>query len=91
MPLASNAEVVSLLRSRGAPATCYVLSCTEVIDGKVLPLDEAISATESGGWGTIICCVPGRLAYYYDECGARRMLLERPSVEPVAAPDRPRD
>ena len=30
-----------------------------------------------GGWGTIVSCLPGRLAYYYDEEGARRMLLER--------------
>lgn len=73
----SNTDMAALLRARGAPKTCYVLSCTDDIDGQVLPLDEAISAAESGGWGTIISCIPGRLAYYYDECGARRMLLQR--------------
>jgi hypothetical protein len=77
--LPSNADVVGVLRSRGAPATCYVLSCTAEIDGQVMALDEAVSAAELAGWGTIISCIPGRLAYYYDECGARRMLLERPS------------
>jgi hypothetical protein len=78
--LPSNTDVVALLRSRGAPGTCYVLSCTEAISGRVLPLAEAVSGAASGGWGTIISCIPGRLAYYYDECGERRMLLERPAT-----------
>jgi hypothetical protein len=75
--LPSNADIIALLRAHGAPATCYVLSCTDDIDRRTLPLEEAISAAELGGWGTIVGCVPGRLAYYYDECGARRMLLVR--------------
>jgi hypothetical protein len=75
--LPSNANVVALLRSHGAKGTCYVLSCTKDLDGKTLPVDEAVSAASLGGWGTIISCIPGRLAYYYDECGERRMLLER--------------
>ena len=60
--LPSNANVVELLRSRGAPATCYVLSNTNAIDGQVLALEDAVSATELGGWGTIISCIPERLA-----------------------------
>lgn len=76
-PLPSNADVVALLRSRGAPAMCYVLSCTKEIDGQTLPLSEAASAVELGGWGTIISCIKGQLGYYYDELGERRMLLER--------------
>ncbi len=75
LPPAAN--VLELLRSRGAPTTCYVLSDTKEIDGRELPLDEALSATELAGWGTIISCISGRLAFYYDERGARRMLLER--------------
>jgi hypothetical protein len=76
-PLASNADVAAELRRRGAPDTCYVISNTAGIDGRELPLEEAIEEATMGGWGTIICCIPGRLAYYYDECGERRMLLER--------------
>jgi hypothetical protein len=56
----------------------YVRSCTtDGIDGSVLPPNEAVSAAALGGWGTILSCIPGGLAYYYDECGARRMLLDR--------------
>src|SRR5262249_7376919 len=48
--LPSNADVVPLLRLRGAPPTCYVLSCTNEIDGQVMKLEEAVSAAELGGW-----------------------------------------
>lgn len=75
--LPSNTDVVALLRSRGAPDRCYVLSATQEIDGQTLPLDEAVWAAELGGWGAIFSCIPGQLGYYYDECGERRMLLER--------------
>lgn len=76
--LPSNTDVVALLRSRGAPDACYVLSCTKEIDGQTLPLDEAVWAAEMGGWGTILSCIVGQLGYYYDEGGTqRRMLLER--------------
>jgi hypothetical protein len=77
--LPSNSDVVAFLRSRGAPKMCYVLSCTADIDGQTMALGDAVLAAEHGGWGTIISCVPGRLGYYYDECGARRFLLERPA------------
>src|SRR5882724_5043538 len=64
----SNTDIAAELRRRGAPDACYVISATEEIDGKSLSLEEAIKAAEIGGWGTIISCLPGRLAYYYDEC-----------------------
>src|SRR4051812_44876590 len=73
--LPSNADVVTLLRSRGAPPTCYVVSCVAAIDGCELPLAEAIEQAAMEGWGTLIGCIPGRLGYYYDECGERRFLL----------------
>lgn len=77
--VASAAEVVGLLRSCGAPATCYVLSAADELDGRELSLEQAVAEAERAGWGTIISCIPGRLAYYYDECGGRRLLLERTS------------
>jgi hypothetical protein len=44
-----------------------------------MPQVEALNAAEVGGWGTLISCAPGRLAYFHDECGVRRLLLERPA------------
>jgi hypothetical protein len=76
-PLPSNANVVAVLRSHGAPESCYVVSDIPAIDGQELPLVDAIDQVESSMFGTLIGCIPGRLAYYYDECGARRWLLQR--------------
>jgi hypothetical protein len=78
-PLAAGVSVASLLKARGAPATCYVLSAKWELDGREMPLVEALNAAEVGGWGTLISCIPGRLAYFYDECGERRLVLERPA------------
>jgi hypothetical protein len=81
-PLGSITEAMSELQSRGAPAVCHVISDIAAIDGQDLPLRAAIERAELEGWGTLICCVPGRLAYYIDEAGSqRRLLLERKDVE----------
>jgi hypothetical protein len=71
-----NTEIAAVLRQKGSPASVYVLACACPADGKMLPLLEAIDATTAAGWGTIISCIPGELAYYYDEEGERRAILE---------------
>ena len=77
-PLPSSADIVAVPRSRGAPASCYVTSDIATIDGRELPLSEVIAEAESGGFDTLVSCIPGRLGYYFDESGSRRLLLERP-------------
>jgi hypothetical protein len=47
------------------------------IDGSEMPLGDAVNAAEHGYWGTIIGCIPGKLAYYRGERGGRRLLLEK--------------
>jgi hypothetical protein len=82
-PVASNVDMVALLRSKGASSTCYVVSDVAAIDGQKLPLAEAVAAAELAGWGTLISCIPGRLGCYVDEAGSRRrLLLVRPEAEP---------
>ncbi len=78
--LPSSVDLVATLRSRGAPARCHVVSDFEAIDGRQLPLAEAIAQAEWAQWGTLLSCLHGRLAYYFDESGARRLLLERPGA-----------
>lgn len=75
--LPSNANIEDLLIARNAPDTCYVLSANDDIDGREMNLCDAIEQARLGGWGTLIGCIPNRLAYYYDECGERQMILER--------------
>jgi hypothetical protein len=71
----SSADVAKLLRSCGAPPTCHVISDHKPIDGQEMQLDEAVL---DGAWsGTLLCCIPGRLAYYMGEGGEQRILLRR--------------
>jgi hypothetical protein len=71
----SSADAVSLLRDRGAPDVCRVISDCRETDGREMPLADAVEQAEFVGWGTIFCCIPGRLAYFLDEAGSKRRLL----------------
>ena len=70
-------EIADQLQRKGCPAYVYVLGSVDSVDGKTLPLLEAMSEIEAAGFGAIVSCIPGRLAYYYDELGERRAILER--------------
>jgi hypothetical protein len=70
-------RLAALLRSRGAPADCYLLAEDAALDGLVLPLEEALAAVVGRGMGAFVSCVPGRLAYYEGEDAGERYLLER--------------
>lgn len=71
------AEIASLLRSHGAPPMCYVLSEESGIDGRELPLEQALDRVVGLGMGTFFSCVPGRLAYFEGEEPRERYILER--------------
>lgn len=75
--LPSSTNIVELLRSRGAPKSCHVISSVAKLDGREMALQDAIDETEANMSGTIIGCIPGKLAYYYGESGEQRLLLER--------------
>ncbi len=77
--LPSNADVVKILKEEGSPEHVYVISDSKDIDGKMIPLADAVHGASMAGWGTIISCVPGKLAYYYDEVGERRGILKKSS------------
>lgn len=75
--ISAKADVVALLRARGAPEECHIVSDIRELDGKEMPLEEAIEEVVAGEADTLIACVDGRLAYYYGEQGEQRVLLER--------------
>lgn len=76
--LPSNADIITELKKKGAPATCSIISNSTRLDGTKMPLEEAIKGVKEDGWGSIVICIPGRLGYYYGESGERRGLLTRP-------------
>jgi hypothetical protein len=70
-----TANILLLLKAKGAPDTCYAISEDDDLDGKEIPLGQALKTIVGSGIGTFLSCLPGRLAYFEDEdC---RWILER--------------
>lgn len=61
------------LRSMGAPDVCWVFG--NYVDGQEMTLEEALDAVIGVHSGTIISCVPGKLAFFED--GDERVILRR--------------
>lgn len=68
-------NIYRLLKSKGAGPTCWAMSEDSVIDGTELDLREALEHVRGRQIGTILSCVPGRLAYFESEDEA--LLLAR--------------
>ena len=68
--------VADLLSHRGAPRTCYVISEDRALDGATMELTVALNAVYGRGMGTIVSCVPGKLAYYEGEYADESCILE---------------
>jgi hypothetical protein len=64
IPRGSSVELDRTLRARGAGSHAYVIGSDR--DACELPLEEAIDSALAG-WGTIVSCIPGRLALYLQE------------------------
>jgi hypothetical protein len=73
----SASGIASLLQKRGAPAECYLISEDLALDGKSMPLSDALQKVVAYGMGTLVSCIPGRLGYYEGEARGDRCLLER--------------
>ncbi len=61
------AHISRLLKSKGARHTCWVISENSKLDGRELELDRALGNVIGQGMGTILSCVPGRLAFFEGE------------------------
>jgi hypothetical protein len=55
------------LTKLGAKETCHVISSYDDVDGKQLPLEEAIQATLGRGFPSVLICVADSLAYFEAE------------------------
>ncbi len=65
------------LRRRGAGDECYVMSVDRDLDGVTGLLAEVIERVFACAEGTIVSCVPGRLAYYEGKGRKNRFILDR--------------
>jgi hypothetical protein len=73
----TSTAVFALLRAKGAPLDCVLLAEDATLDGRRMPLDEALNAVIGRGMGAFVSCSPGRLAYYEGEDPGERYILER--------------
>lgn len=71
------AEIVALLRRKGAGRTVWVISQNARIDGREMPLEDAMEEAWGGQYGTILSCISGKLAWFRDEEMHSERLLER--------------
>lgn len=70
--------IASLLVRRGAVPLCHVISTDPEIDGREVPLAEALGRLVGFGHGSFVSCVPGRLGYFEGEGPGDRCILARP-------------
>lgn len=70
-------QIATQLRDYGAPNYCWVISHDRSLDARELPLDDALSAIVCSFNGTIVSCLPGRLAFYEGEWHKDRYILRR--------------
>lgn len=71
-------EVINkILRQKGAPEICYVMSTNSDIDHKEMPLREALSKVVGSSESTLVSCIAGELGYFENEDLRQRYILER--------------
>jgi hypothetical protein len=75
--------IYQALRNMGAPRDCYVLSENDRDDAKRMDLLEALVGSVGYGSGSVISCIPGRLAFYEAEGPGVRYILKRDSEAEV--------
>jgi hypothetical protein len=70
-------ELEKLLKAKGAGSTCHVIANGLKVDGRDLPLSEALNEICMHPLGAVLSCLPGRLAYYKPESPLPGVILER--------------
>jgi hypothetical protein len=71
------AAIEKLLKQKGAPDLCHVMSSNPEIDEQDMLLRKALEETVGQTMGTLISCVPGKLAYFEFEDAGERYILQR--------------
>ena len=69
--------IEKLLKQKGASDICHVMSSKPEIDEQDMPLRKALEETVGQTMGTLISCVPGKLAYFEFEDAGERYILQR--------------
>lgn len=77
-PIRQNSkDIEAMLRSLGAPNKCFVISEADEIDASEADLRGALDMIIGHGFGTILSCLHGYLAFYESEESGERFILRR--------------
>jgi hypothetical protein len=66
-------NIADMLRAMGAPETCHVIGGEH--DGNDMELLTALKQIVGYGTGTVLSCIPGKLAYFEGEIRERFLLV----------------
>jgi hypothetical protein len=66
-------NIAGVLRAMGAPETCHFIGGEH--DGKDMELLTALQQVVGYGTGTVLSCIPGKLAYFEGEIRERFFLV----------------
>ncbi len=66
-PNSSSSDICQILRKEGAGKNCYLLSYFEELDGRRMPLSQALDDCVGIGMPSIVICSPEKLAYFEAE------------------------
>lgn len=76
-PIAAGADLLALLRGKGAPARCRVVADSCALDGQDVALDRALADLDGCSFGHLLLCIPDRLALLRPEVPGECVLIER--------------
>ena len=68
-------EIGRILQTKGSYGVCYVITEHPDLDGRDLPLSDALNEVVGRGIGAILSCLPGQLAFMETE--DERFILEK--------------
>ena len=76
--------LTQLLRKHGASETCHVMADSLGVDGADLPLREAVAKVIAHDFGSVLCCLRGRLAFHKAEAIEKAWYIFERRQEPAA-------
>ena len=70
-------QIAEILIRKGAPHSVWISSENSDLDGREMPILDALKEVVGSQMGTILTCIPGKLAYFEGEEMGDRWILER--------------
>lgn len=71
----NDEKIYQLLKKYGAPDACHIMCESSKYDDSEANLKEALNELFNSGFGYIISCIPGKLAYYQGEDTFNKLIL----------------